>query len=522
MSRALTSGSPLKLIVRFAVPMFIGLLFQQLYHFVDAVVVGRVLGVDALAAVGASGGIVFLLLGFTMGTANGFAIPVSRAFGAGDPAGMRRAVAVGALLSLGLSVALTALGIPLARQLLIWLQTPSELLPHATSFLTVLLAGSVTLVAFNYLSAIIRARGDSTTPLVFLALSSLLNVALVIALVGWADLGVAGAALATVIAQLTSVLACLALIVRRMPQLVPHRADWRPARAEVMASLRIGLPMGFQMSIIAIGTLVLQYSINGLGAGAVAAFTAGSRVDAIAMAPLQAFGMAVATYVAQNRGASAWSRIHRGVTQTAWLAAGVAVVVGFACIGWGDAIITTFLAGDAQGEQIIRTAHTMLVVNGALYAVLALLFVFRSALQGLGETGVPTLSGVVELLLRSAAALLLVDLLGFLGAVLAAPLAWFGAVVPLWWAWERRRRELVLRPDGTPDPRATAVCDRPSRVMLARHRVRAGAHALGPAQTRARIEERRRPRLARREHLHQCDRAAAAALADLAAAPARV
>ncbi|WP_454293702.1 MATE family efflux transporter [Salana multivorans] len=511
MSRALTSGSPLKLIVLFAVPMFLGLMFQQLYHFVDALVVGRVLGIDALAAVGASGGIVFLLLGFTMGMANGLAIPVARAFGAGDAVALRRAVAAGALLAAAMSVLLSLVGLPLARQLLVWLQTPPDLLPQATTFLTVLLAGAGTLVAFNYLSGIIRALGDSTTPLVFLAISSLLNVALVIVLVGWLQLGIAGAALATVLAQLASVLACLWLIARRMPQLRPRREDSRPARAELVESLRIGLPMGFQMLIIAIGTLVLQYAINGLGSGAVAAFTAGSRVDALAMAPLQAFGMAVATYAAQNRGAAAWSRIGRGVTQTAWLAAGVAIVVGVACIAWGDRIIASFTSADAHSDEIIATAHTMLLVNGSLYAVLALLFVFRAALQGLGHTGTPTLSGLVELFLRSAAALVLVDALGFLGAVLAAPLAWFGGLVPLWWAWERRRRELATRADGTPDPRIEAQCERQARTPHRRL-----APVLAPSYARERVRAHARARAEHRAHVRQCELASAAVLAELA------
>ncbi|OJX97699.1 MAG: hypothetical protein BGO96_12185 [Micrococcales bacterium 73-15] len=491
-------------------PMFIGLLFQQLYQFVDALVVGRVLGMDALASVGASGGITFLLLGFTMGMANGFAIPVARAFGAGDAAGLRRAVAVGAILSAGMAVLLTVGGIPLARHLLVLLHTPAELLPQATTFLTVLLAGSPTLVAFNYLSGIIRALGDSTTPLIFLAISSLLNVGLVVLLVGWADLGIGGAALATVVAQLATVVACLWLIARRMPQLRPRHEDWRPARADVVESVSIGLPMGFQMSIIAVGTLVLQYAINGLGAGAVAAFTAGSRVDALAMAPLQALGMAVATYVAQNRGAAAWSRIRRGVSQTAWLGAGVAVTVGAACILWGDAIIGSFTATDAHSEEIIRTAHTLLLVNGTLYSVLALLFIFRSALQGLGRSGIPTFSGVMELLLRSAAALLLVDTLGFLGAVLAAPMAWVGALVPLWWSWELRRREMGLVADGLPSPREAAECRRSGRLAPTRARVRAGVRAgmTAGATVRARV----RHRADERARVRQCGISSAAAL----------
>ncbi|WP_158277228.1 MATE family efflux transporter [Serinibacter arcticus] len=450
MTTDLTTGKPLRLILTFTLPLLAGLVLQQLYHLADAVVVGRTLGIQALAAVGATGSIAFLLLGFTMGMTNGFAIPVARAFGAGDADAVRRSVAVGAVLSAIVAAGLTLVGIPLSRQLLIWMATPAELLDGATIFMAVTFAGCSAGIAFNYLSGIIRALGDSRTPLMFLAVSSVLNVGLVLLLVGGTSMGIAGAALATVLAQLATVVACLALIARRMPLLRPRRADWRLRRADVVESLRLGLPMGFQMSIIAIGTLVLQYAINRLGPDAVAAFAAASRVDALAMTPYQAFGMAIATYVAQNRGAGQWSRIRQGVTQTAWLSVGVALAVGLACILWGTSMVRVFAGHDAHAEAILADAHTLLLVNGLLYFTLGLLFVFRSALQGLGHAGIPTFSGVVELVLRSAAALVLVTPLGFLGAVLAAPLAWVGALVPLWISWEARRRALTPLPDEPP------------------------------------------------------------------------
>ena len=444
MTTDLTTGPPLRLMVKFALPMLAGMLFQQLYHFADAFVVGRTLGMEALAAVGASGGIMFLLLGFTFGKTNGFSIPVARHFGAGDYDGLRRSVAVGAVLSAIVAVVLSIVGIPLGRYLLIWLDTPANLLADATSFLTIVFAGSSTIVAFNYLSSIIRALGDSRTPLYFLAASSVLNIALVFALVLGTNLGVAGAALATVLSQLATVIACLVLVVKKMPLLRPRREDWKLQRDDVMEHLNLGMPMGFQMSIIAIGTLVLQYAINGLGSDAVAAFTAGTRVDGLAMTPLQAFGGAIATYVAQNRGAGEWARIRQGVGQTAWLMIGIAVAVGALVIVWGQGIVRGFAGGDDHADVIIAQAHQLLVVTGLTYTLLALLWVSRSALQGLGHAGIPTLSGVIELILRSAVALLLVGPLGFLGACLAAPAAWLGALIPLWISWDRRRRELMV------------------------------------------------------------------------------
>ena len=443
MTTDLTSGRPLRLIVTFALPLLAGMVFQQLYHFADAIVVGRTLGMDALAAIGSTGGIMFLLLGFTVGMTNGFSIPVARTFGAGDFAGLRRAVAVGAVLSAIVSIALTIVGIPLSRQLLVWMATPDALLADASAFLAVTFAGCSAGVAFNFLSGIIRALGDSRTPLYFLAASSVLNIGLVLGLVLGTDLGVAGAALATVLAQLATVAACLALVIKRMPLLRPRREDWRLRREDVREQLSLGLPMGFQMSIIAIGTIVLQYAINGLGSEAVASFTAGSRVEGLAMTPLQAFGMAIATYVAQNRGAGQWARIRKGVGQTAWLTIAISVTVGFVCIVWGEHMVRAFAGGDEHADSIIAQAHVLLVVSGLCFTSLGLLFVFRSALQGLGHSGIPTLSGVVELVLRSAVALTLVGPLGFLGACIAAPAAWVGALIPLWISWEKRRRELL-------------------------------------------------------------------------------
>lgn len=480
MTKDLTTGAPLRLVISFALPILAGLFLQQVYQFADAVVVGRVLGMDALAAVGAGGSIVFLLLGFTMGMTNGFAIPVSRAFGAGDEAGVRHAVAAGAILSAVTALALTLGGPALTHFLLLLLDTPTELLPDATAFLAVTMLGSTALVAFNFLSAIIRALGDSITPLIFLAAASLLNIALVIVFVGGLGLGVAGAAAATVVAQLTTVLACLVLIARRMPLLRPRRADWHPHREQLNESLSLGFPMGFQMSIIAIGALVLQYAINGLGTDAVTAFTAGTRVDQLAMTPFQAFGMAVATFVAQNRGAARWSRIRQGVRHTALLVTALAVAVGAACILWGDVMIRAFAGADSDAAHIIATAHQLLTVNGFLYVMLALLFVFRSALQGMGRNSVPTLSGVMELALRTAAALFLVGPLGFLGAVLAAPLAWAGALVPLWGAWHAQQRQLRRLPDGVP-LRAATPDGAPAPHATLPPATATASHAVAPA-----------------------------------------
>ncbi|WP_425955105.1 MATE family efflux transporter [Xylanimonas sp. McL0601] len=439
----LTVGPPTRLILAFTLPLLIGNLFQQIYTFTDAAVVGRLLGLDALAAVGASGSLIFLLVGFSWGASAGLAIPVARAFGAGDLAGVRRYTAAGACASAAIAAVITTVGVVFARDLLRLLHTPPEVLDQSALFLTVTFAGAGVTVAFNFLSATIRALGDSRTPLYFLIAASVLNAGLVVLLVGAAHWGVAGAAAATVLAQLTSVTACIVLIVRRMPVLHLHREDWAAARHSLREPLRTGLPMGFQMSVIAIGALVLQLAVNGLGAVSVAAFTASMRVDQLAVAPLNSFGVAMVTFAAQNRGARQWHRIRVGAFRTSVLAAGTAVVLGLVLVTFAQPIVGLFVGPDQP--EVLGMARTYFLVNGGLYVVLSLLFVLRNVVQGMGLSSIPTIAGALELVMRSTAALVLVRHFGFVGVAWAAPLAWFGALVPVALAWARQRRLLAER-----------------------------------------------------------------------------
>ena len=450
MSKDLTVGSPLRVIVAFTLPLLIGNLFQQLYLFTDTAIVGQLLGVHALAAVGASGSLHFLLIGFTFGASAGLGIPIARAFGSGDLDAMRRHVAAGALVSAGIALAITAIGELASRPLLRLLGTPPELMASATTFLTVTFWGAGAIMAFNFLAAVIRALGDSRTPLYFLILSCVLNIGLVYLFIGVLGTGVGGAALATVISQLTAVLACLVLIARRMPQLRLRRVDWHPLPGELAESARSGLTMGFQMSVIAIGAVVLQFAINRLGSDAVAAATAAMRVDQLAVAPLASVGAAISTYVAQNRGAAQWTRIRVGVFRTlvaSWL---FALVLGGVIVGLGTLVVQVFV-GDGE-PAVVGLAHQYLLINAALYPILATLLVLRNAIQGLGSTGVPTIAGFMELVFRAAAGLFLVAPMGFAGVALAAPLAWIGGLLPVlaswlayWWRLKVRERRLLVR-----------------------------------------------------------------------------
>lgn len=444
MATSLTTGRPWRVILSFSIPLLLGNVVQQMYQFVDAVVVGRHLGVESLAAVGATGSLLFLLIGFAWGLTSGFAIPIAQAFGAGDGAAVRRSVATGVILTGITSVVLTIVAPLIAAPTLALLQTPPELMAEATIFTQISFIGASATMFFNYLSAIIRAIGDSRTPLIFLTVSCALNVGLVILMVGPLEWGVGGAALATVVAQAVSVALCLEFVRRRLPMLHLRRADWRVTRDDLREHLRLGLPMGFQASIIAIGTLTVQVALNTLGSEAVAAYTTASRVDGLAVAFLSSLGLASSMYAAQNLGGRRPDRIRRGVVEGTWMAIAAGVALGAIIIAFGAPMVRLFV-GEGS-DEVVELAHLMLIINGCGYWALGVLFVLRGALQGLGHTLVPTVTGVIELVMRVGAALVLGALIGFEGVALSNPLAWLGAIVLLVPAYVRAHRLLARMP----------------------------------------------------------------------------
>lgn len=443
MSKSLITGSPWRSMLFFAIPLLIGNIVQQLYQVADAMVVGQQLGVGSLAAVGATGGVMFLLLGFVWGLTTGFAIPTAQRFGAGDEPGVRASVAAGTLLTAAVSVIMTMAGPLAVEPLMRLLRTPPELLGEATTFGVVSLLSASAIMFFNFLSAIIRAIGDSRTPLVFLVLACLLNVALVLVFIGLLHMGVAGAALATGLAQLFSAAACYIYVLRHVPSLHVRKPDWVRGFGQLGSHLAIGLPMGFQASIIAIGSLAVQVRLNSLGAETIAAYTTGARVDGLAVAFLNSIGIAVTTFVAQNAGARHYDRVRQGVRQALVLATGTAVVLAALLITSGDLLVRSFV-GTGE-EKVVSMAHEFLVVNGLAYWVLGILFVTRGALQGLGHTFIPTVSGIFELLMRVSAAVILGGSLGFAGVIWANPLAWAGASLFLVPAWLIVRRGLAAK-----------------------------------------------------------------------------
>lgn len=453
MPTSLLTAKPWRAILVFGTPILIGNLFQQMYHFVDAIIVGRILGVQALAAVGATGSLIFLLIGFAWGASSGFAIPTAQAFGAGDVAKVRRSIAVGTVLAFAVSVVLSVLGPLIAGPALALMRTPSELMADATVFTQVTFIGSGMIMASSYLAAVIRAIGDSRTPLIFLAIACVLNIILVILMVGPLALGVAGAALATVAAQAFSVVLCLLYVWRRLPILHVSRADFRLNRSELWNHLRLGLPMGFQVSIISIGNVIVQVSLNSLGTEAVAAFTTAARIDFAAMTFLSSLGLAVSVYVSQNIGAGRPDRVRAGVVQALWMSLAASVILGVLVVTLGTAGVRLFI-GDGS-DNIVHLAWLALLVSGVSYAALGVLFVLRSALQGLGHALVPTLSGTIEVVARIVAAIVLGALIGYVGVVLSNPLAWIGACILLVPAYVRVHKRLGKVPDAAPTPTTT-------------------------------------------------------------------
>ena len=437
----LTVGEPARLILYFTLPLLAGNVFQQLFGFVDTLIVGRFLGVEALAAVGCTGPLMFLMLGFIGGMTSGFSICTGQSFGAKDFDGVRKSAAICIVLSFVASLVLTVVGVAFCRELLIAMDTPPEILNGAYSFIVIIYGGLIMFVFLQMLTNLIRALGDSKMPTVIQATTLVINILLEPVAIIWLGLGIPGSALATIVALAIGNTLCVVYIKKRVPYLHVRREDFSFDRKFLSEHLQIGLPMGFQSSIVAIGAVILQIALNGLGSVAVAAFAAAHRVDGIAIMPMMSFGVAMAAYTAQNFGAKQFARIVEGVKKCIFMSCAFSVMVALFNIYLGAEIIELFVG--TQAAQVVEYGRVFLIITGLSYWALALLFIFRFTLQGLGQSFVPTLAGVVELVMRIAAALILVKWLGFLGACLAQPMAWIGGLIPLAIAFFFSARKLL-------------------------------------------------------------------------------
>lgn len=429
MVKSLTSGKPLKLILQVTVPLIFGNLFQQLYNMADTVIVGQFLGKNALASVGATGCLSFLILGFALGVCSGFSIPISQCFGAGDEENLRRYAANAIWLGAGIAVGLTVLTTAGCRWILQLLNTPADIFEGAYAYIVIIFGGIGASIFYNLLSGFLRALGDSRSPVIFLVISSFLNVGLDLLFIVALKSGVSGAAWATVIAQAISGLLCLIFIIRKYPILRIRKEEWRMSGYHMKKLVGMGFPMGLQFSITAVGSTLLQGAVNGLGSDAVAAVTATSRVSEVLTAPMEALGITMATYAGQNLGAGRILRVKTGVRQALLAGLAYAAAAGVIAICFGSSIAQLFI--DSSETEILRRAQQFLTVNGCFYSLVMSLLVLRNTIQGLGY-GVPAMAaGVFEMVARSFVALALVPHFGYTAACFSHACAWVAANILL-------------------------------------------------------------------------------------------
>lgn len=424
-TRDMTQGSPMKLILGFSIPLLFGFLFQQFYNVMDTIIVGRVLGVHALAGVGSTGSLNFLIIGFCMGVCNGFAIPLAHKFGAKDYSGMRRFVANGMWLSILFSAVMTVVTAVFCREMLTAMKTPEDIFSYAYSYIFIIFLGIPATYLYNMLSGIIRAMGDSKTPLVFLTLSSFLNIALDLICIISLDMGVAGAAAATVVSQAVSGIFCLVYMIKKFPLLHMEQGEWK-VNIHYMGTLcGMGVPMGLQYSITAIGSVILQTAVNTLGASAVASVTAAGKVGMFFCCPYDALGSTMATYGGQNVGAKKPERLGQGIKASMVIAAVYSAAALLILYLFGAELSALFVDG-ADG-QLLADARMLLIINAFFYIPLAVVNVVRFLIQGMGFGVLAIMAGVCEMVARSLAGTLLVPAFGFIGVCFASPLAWIFA-----------------------------------------------------------------------------------------------
>lgn len=443
MTKDMTGGSPAKLIFGFAIPMFLGLLFQQFYSMVDTLVVGRFLGVNPLAGVGSTTSLNFMVLGFCMGVCNGFAIPVAQMFGAKEEGRLRRYVTNGAWLCIAFSVVMTLVVVAVCRPVLVLMQTPEEIFDYAYVYIVIVFWGIPCTFLYNILAAIIRSLGDSRTPVVFLAISSGINIVLDLVFVLIFGMGVEGPAIATVLAQGISGIICLFYMHRKFPVLHANRDEWKPELSYMGKLCYIGIPMGLQYSVTAIGTLVLQAAVNGLGAAVVAGVTAGQKINAFIQCPLEALGQTMAPYAGQNVGAQKYDRIGKGLKSAVGMGFVVSVLCFVLAIFFGKQLTMLFV--DASETTIISYSYQFLLFCTGGYCLLTLVNTVRFTIQGMGFSVFAILSGIMEMIARILAATVVVRKIGFTGTCLAHPMAWLFADIFLIPAFFWCRRQVMKR-----------------------------------------------------------------------------
>lgn len=429
MQQSMTAGNPGSVILSFTLPIFLGNVFQQFYNMADTVIVGKFVGTKALAAVGSTGTIMFLIMGFVLGMTAGFTVLTAQKFGAGDMGAMRKTVGGAAILSVAVSAVLTVGSMAFMKPLLLFMQTPSDIFADAYAYIMIICAGILAQVLYNLLAGILRALGNSKVPLYFLILSAVLNIVLDLVFIIAFGMGAAGAAYATVTAQGVSGLLCLFYIIKKVPLLRLEREDWRPDAHLMGMQLKIGLPMALQYSITAIGAMMVQTALNLLGSTVVAAFTAASKIEQMVTQAFVALGTTMSTYCAQNIGAGKVLRIRKGFRAATLFSAGYSVVVGIFIMTAGKYMTYLFVSEDVP--QIMGSVDTYLKFTGLFFIPLAIVNIYRNGIQGMGYGFLPMTAGIMELVGRGVTALVAAEHRSYAGVCLAGPAAWVSAAALL-------------------------------------------------------------------------------------------
>ena len=425
----MTVGNPAKLILSFSIPILIGNIFQQLYSMVDTIIVGKCIDTNALAAVGATGSMNFLIIGFIIGIANGFAVVMAQRFGAKDMDGLRHSIGLSILLSIGITILVTAISVACTMPLLKLINTPEEIIQDSYRYIVVIFWGSAATILYNLMASLLRAIGDSKTPLYFLIFSSLLNIILDFAFILLFDMGVAGAAWATVISQAISGILCVIYTFRKYTFLHMQRKDFVWDKGFAWYHLQIGLPMAFQFSITAIGGIFLQGALNLFGTETVAGFTAAMKVENLVTLPASTFGVTMANYTGQNFGAKQFERLKEGVRKCTFITLSFSIAASLILFLFGRPFSLLFLK--ATDTVAMEAAIKYLDISACFFPFLFMIFVYRNVLQGIGKSLMPLLAGFFELIARTVVALTLPNLIGYTGVCLAGPFAWIAASVPL-------------------------------------------------------------------------------------------
>lgn len=425
----MTTGSPAKLIIRFMIPMFLGNLFQQFYNVVDSIVAGQFLGVQALAAIGSTGSLMFFVIGWLNGLTSGFAIMVSQCFGAKKEDRMRHYVAMSVYLSVAFALVMT-IGLTLANEPILRLMNYSEeIMPEVKAYMGIIYAGLLVTVAYDALSAFLRALGDSRSPLYFLMISAGINVFLDIVFIVVMGMGVEGCAYATVIAQAISAFCCFIYIVKKYPILHLRKEDFRYSWNSVKKLLGLGIPMALQFSITAIGTIIVQGAVNVYGETYMAGFSAAGKLQNILGTVFVAFGATVATYVGQNRGAGRIDRVREGVRCTQYMILAWSVIAMILMFFFGKYMTCIFVNSSETDVLAVSVEYFHTVFW--CYPFLGSIFLYRNTLQGMGYGLVPMMGGIFELAARTIIVLLVAGHTSFRGVCLADPAAWIAALIPL-------------------------------------------------------------------------------------------